>query len=69
MRTNLRNQLRSRLRARLRFVLAAVAVLALWQAAPAQPSAEPAALTLPQAVKIALEKNPLRKVEIGRAHV
>ena len=69
MRTNLRNQLRSRLRARLRFVLAAVAVLALWQAAPAQPSAEPAALTLPQAVKIALEKNPLRKVALADTKV
>ncbi len=69
MRTNFRNQLRSRLSARLKFVLAAFAVLAISQAATAQPPAEPASLTLPQAVKIALEKNPLRKVALADTKV
>jgi outer membrane protein TolC len=54
---------------RLHFVLVAVAVLRLWQAAAAQPPAEPPALTLPQAVKIALEKNPLRKVALADTKV
>jgi outer membrane protein TolC len=61
--------LRTSLTARLKFVLAAVAVPALWQAAVAQPPAEPAALTLPQAVKIAQEKNPLRKVALADTKV
>jgi outer membrane protein len=61
----LRTKLRTKLSARLKFVLAAVAVLGFGQAAPAQPPAEPAALTLPEAVKIALEKNPLRKVALA----
>ncbi|MGB9204806.1 MAG: hypothetical protein WCB94_12675, partial [Terriglobales bacterium] len=55
--------------ARLKFVLAAFAVLAISQAATAQPPAEPASLTLPQAVKIALEKNPLRKVALADTKV
>jgi outer membrane protein len=57
------------LSARLKFVLATVAILAISHAAPAQPPAEPAALTLPQAVKIALEKNPLRKVALADTKV
>jgi outer membrane protein TolC len=61
--------LRTKLSARLKFVLAAVAVLAFSHAAPAQPPAEPAALTLPQAVKIGLEKNPLRKVALADTKV
>jgi outer membrane protein TolC len=59
--------LRTRLSARLKFVLAAVAVLGFGQAAPAQPPAEP--LTLQQAVGIALEKNPLRKVALADTKV
>ena len=69
LRTNLRNQLRSKLRTRLKFVLTAVAVLAFWQSAPAQLPAEPPTLTLQQAVKIALEKNPLRKVALADTKV
>lgn len=65
----MRTKLRSKLRTRFTFVLAAVAVLGLWQAASAQPSAEPPALTLQQAVKIALEKNPLRKVALADTKV
>jgi outer membrane protein len=59
--------LRAKLRTRLQFVLVAVAVLGFWNAASAQPPAEP--LTLPQAVKIALEKNPLRKVALADTKV
>ncbi len=61
--------MRTKLRTHLKFVLAAIAVLAFWQGAPAQPPAEPAALTLQQAVKIALEKNPLRKVALADTKV
>ncbi len=59
--------MRAKLRTRLQFVLVAVAVLGFWNAASAQPPAEP--LTLPQAVKIALEKNPLRKVALADTKV
>lgn len=61
--------MRTKLTARLKSGLAAVAVLGLWQAAPAQLPAEPPALTLQQAVKIALEKNPLRKVALADTKV
>jgi outer membrane protein len=44
-----------------KFVLAAIGVLWLLKAAPAQQAVETSSLTLQQAVKIALEKNPLRK--------
>jgi putative redox protein len=58
LRNKLRTKLSTKSSTRLKFVLAAVAVLGLWKAAPAQPPTEPPALTLQQAVKIALEKNP-----------
>lgn len=61
--------MRTKLTARLKSGLAAVAVLGLWQAAPAQLPAEPPALTLQQAVKIALEENPLRKVALADTKV
>jgi outer membrane protein len=57
------------LRAPLKFVLAVVAVLWLLKAAPAQEAVQPSALTLQQAVKIALEKNPLRKVALADTRV
>jgi outer membrane protein len=57
------------LRARVKFVPAAIAVLCLLQAASAQPAAEPSPLTLQQAVKIALEKNPLRKAALADTRV
>jgi outer membrane protein len=63
----LRTKLKNKLGTRRKFVLAAVAVLGLGNAAPAQPPAEP--LTLQQAVKIALEKNPLRKVALADTKV
>jgi len=50
-------------------VVAAIAVLCLAQAASAQPAAEPSPLTLQQAVKIALEKNPLRKAAVADTRV
>ena len=65
MRTRVGNNLRTHLK----FVLAAIAVLAFSHAATAQPPTEPAALALPQAVKIALEKNPLRKVALADTKV
>lgn len=46
-------------------VLAAAGVVRLVGAAPAQPPAETPALTLRQAVQIALEKNPQRKVAMA----
>ena len=57
------------MRARLKFVLTAVAVLWLLKAAPAQQAVQPSALTLQQAVKIALEKNPLRKAALADTRV
>ena len=54
---------------RLKFVLAVIAVLWLLKAAPAQQAAEPSLLTLQQAVKIALEKNPLRKAALADTRV
>jgi len=57
------------LKALLRFVLAANTVLWLLNTAPAQQAAEPSPLTLQQAVKIALEKNPLRKVALADTRV
>ncbi len=53
----------------LKSVLVAAAVLGLGQAIPAQTAAEPSALTLQQAVRIALEKNPLRKAAIADRRV
>jgi outer membrane protein TolC len=55
-------------RVRLKFVLTGIAALWLLQAAQAQP-AEPSTLTLQQAVKIALEKNPLRKAALADTRV
>jgi outer membrane protein TolC len=49
----------------LKFVLAAMVVVWLLQAASAQSASETATLTLQQAVNIALEKNPLRKVALA----
>jgi len=57
------------LNARVKFVHSVIAVMWLLQTAPAQPAAEPSALTLQQAVKIALEKNPLRKVALADTRV
>jgi outer membrane protein len=57
------------LRTRLKFVLAALAVLWLLRAAPAQQATEPSPLTLQQAVKIALDKNPLRKAALADTKV
>ena len=57
------------MKALLRFVLAANTVLWLLNTAPAQQAAEPSPLTLQQAVKIALEKNPLRKVALADTRV
>ena len=54
---------------RLKFVLTAMAVLWLLKAAPAQQATEPSPLTLQQAVKIALEKNPLRKAALADTRV
>jgi outer membrane protein TolC len=50
-------------------VLVALAVLGFLNAGPAQPAAESAPLTLQQAVKIALEKNPLRKAALADTKV
>ncbi len=57
------------MKALLKFVLVAVAVLWLLKAAPAQQAAAPSPLTLQQAVKIALEKNPLRKAALADTKV
>lgn len=53
------------MKAPFKFVLAAMTALWLLPAAPAQQAAEPLALTLEQAVKIALEKSPLRKAAVA----
>ena len=53
----------------LQFVLAAIAVLWLSSAAPAQPSTELSPLTLAQAVKIGLEQNPLGKAALAETRV
>jgi outer membrane protein len=57
------------LRVLLKLVLAAVVALWILPAAPAQQAAEPSPLTLQQAVKIALEKNPLRKAAVADTRV
>lgn len=57
------------LKALAKLVSAAIAVLCLLQAAPAQSAAEPSPLTLEQAVKIALEKNPQRKAALADTRV
>ena len=57
------------MRVPLRFVVAATAALWILPAAPAQQAVEPRALTLQQAAKIALEKNPLRKVAVADTRV
>ena len=48
-----------------RVVVAATFALWILPSAPAQPTVEPSPLTLEQAVKIALEKNPLRKAAVA----
>jgi outer membrane protein len=55
----------SELRVEFRFVLGSAAVLFLLSTALAQQAVEPSALTLRQAVQIAMEKNPLRKAAIA----
>jgi outer membrane protein len=57
------------LRPLFKFVVAAIAVLCLARAASAQLAGEPSSLTLQQAVKIALEKNPLRKAALADTRV
>ena len=57
------------MRALLKFVLATTVALWIVSAASAQQAAEPSALTLQQAVKIALEKNPLRKAALADTRV
>ncbi len=53
------------MRARFKFALGLVATPLLLSTAFAQTPAEPSPLTLPQAVQIAMEKNPLRKAAIA----
>jgi outer membrane protein TolC len=57
------------LKAPFNLILAATTLLWLLQAAPAQQAAEPSDLTLQEAVKTALEKNPLRKVALADTRV
>jgi len=57
------------LKALVKLVPGAIAVLCLLKASQAQPAAEPSPLTLQQAVKIALEKNPLRKAALADTRV
>jgi outer membrane protein len=57
------------LKARERFALGVLAVMWLLTAVRAQTTTEPPALTLQQAVTIALEKNPLRKVALADTRV
>jgi outer membrane protein len=57
------------LKARDRFALGVLAVMWLLTAVRAQTVTEPAPLTLQQAVTIALEKNPLRKVALADTRV
>ena len=52
-----------------KLVLSVIALLLPLAVASAQPTAEPSSLTLQQAVKIALERNPLRKVAIADTKV
>ena len=59
----------SELRSRLKFITAAIAAAWFLQAALAQPAAESSPLTLQQAVNIALEKNPQRKVALADTRV
>jgi outer membrane protein len=51
------------------FVVAATVALWILPAAQAQQTADPSPLTLQQAVKIALEKNPLRKAAVADTRV
>jgi outer membrane protein TolC len=53
------------LKAGYRFALHVIAILGLFTAAGGQQVAEPSALTLQQAVTIALEKNPLRQAALA----
>ena len=53
----------------LKFVIAATVVLCVSLAAQAQQAVDPSPLTLPQAVRIALEKNPLRKAAIADTRI
>ena len=57
------------MKALVKLVPGAIAVLCLLKASQAQPAAEPSPLTLQQAVKIALEKNPLRKAALADTRV
>ena len=59
----------SGLKAGVKIVHAALVGLCLLQGAQAQSAAEPATLTLQQGVKIALEKNPLRKAALADTRV
>ena len=53
------------------FKIVSLAILSIWGGGPAlsQQAAEPSALTLQQAVKIALEKSPLHKVALADTRV
>ncbi len=53
----------------LTFVVAATVTLSILPAAQAQQTADPSRLTLQQAVKIALEKNPLRKAAVADTRI
>lgn len=57
------------MKARDRFAFGILAVMGLLTAASAQTATAPPALTLQQAVNIALEKNPLRKVALADTRV
>lgn len=57
------------MRIALKFVLAATVAVSLSSAAEAQQTSGPSPLTLPQAVRIALEKNPLRKAAFAETRV
>ena len=57
------------MKALVKLVPGAIAVLCLLKASQAQPAGEPSPLTLQQAVKIALEKNPLRKAALADTRV
>ena len=57
------------MRVLLKAVLGAMAVLWFLSAASAQPAAEPSSLTLQQAVKMALERNPLHRAALADTRV
>ncbi len=54
-----------KVKTRVQFVFNAITILLLLKTAPAQQPFDRSALTLGQAVQIALEKNPLRKAALA----